>query len=150
MDAKRAAAAGVIATASMTALLMVEPSIGLPKIAIGETLSSSMSAISSVTAVGPAGGWLLDLIVGVVFAMIYAAYFDQRLPGSRFVRGLLFGVVVFIVAQLIFAPATGSGFFSHGDLELLAGGLLGHLVYGGVVGYVYGGEVPSPAAAPGA
>ena len=41
MDAKRAAAAGVIATASMTALLMVEPSIGLPKIAIGETLSSS-------------------------------------------------------------------------------------------------------------
>ena len=41
MDAKRAAAAGLIGTASMTALLLVEPSIGLPQIAIGQTLSST-------------------------------------------------------------------------------------------------------------
>jgi Family of unknown function (DUF6789) len=139
MDAKRAAAAGVIATASMTALLMVEPSVGLPKIAIGETLSSSMSAVSSFTAVGPAGGWVVDVIVGVLFAWIFAAYLYNRLPGSPFVRGLLFGCGVFVLAQLVFAPITGSGVFSRGDLELLAGGLLGHLVYGGVVGFVYAG-----------
>ena len=56
MNAKRAMAAGAIATASMTALLLVEPSIGLPQIAIGQIVSSTMSAVSSHTAVGPAGG----------------------------------------------------------------------------------------------
>ncbi|MGA9838132.1 MAG: DUF6789 family protein [Gemmatimonadaceae bacterium] len=138
MDTKRAAAAGTIATAAMTALLLVEPSIGLPKIAIGEILSSTMSAISSRTAVGPSVGWLVDLAVGIVFALIYAGYLDRRLPGTSIGRGLLFGFIVFIVAQLVFAPLTGSGVFSGGDIVLLAGGLLGHLVYGVVVGYIYG------------
>ncbi len=137
MNAKRAMAAGAIATASMTALLLVEPSIGLPQIAIGQIVSSTMSAVSSRTAVGPAGGWVVDLIVGIVFAMVYAGYFDRRLPGGGFTRGLLFGCLLFVFAQLTFAPITGSGFFSRGDFQLLIGGLLGHLVYGGVVGYVY-------------
>jgi hypothetical protein len=143
MDTRRAAAAGIIATASMTALLMVEPSIGLPKIAIGEILSSSMSAVSSVTAIGAAGGWVIDAILGIAFALIYARYLNARLPGGAIARGLLFGCGLFVLAQLIFAPLTGNGVFSGGDLELLAGGLLGHLVYGAVVGYVYG-SAPQP------
>lgn len=147
MDTKRAAAAGAIATASMTALLMVEPSIGLPKIAIGEIVSSMMSAVSSHIPVGAAGGWIIDLVVGILFALIYAGYLERRLPGGPLVRGLLFGVLVFIVAQLVFAPLTGSGVFSGGDVELLAGGLLGHLVYGSVVGYIYGGGAAASTAA---
>ena len=149
MDTRRAAAAGLIATGAMTALLMVEPSIGLPQIAMGETLSSTMTAISSHTAVGPAGGWLVDFVVGILFAMFYAAYLEHRLPGTPFLRGLLFGCVVFVLAQLIFAPLSGNGLFSHGDVEMLVGGLLGHLVYGGVVGYVYGGAGALPETASG-
>jgi uncharacterized membrane protein YagU involved in acid resistance len=149
MDTKRAATAGLIGTATMTALLLVEPSIGLPKIAIGEMLSSSMSALSSQTSMGPAAGWVVDALVGIVFALIYAGVLDRRLPGTPVVRGLLFGVLVFILAQLIFAPLTGSGLFSSGDVVLLLGGLLGHLVYGSTVGYVYGGSgTSSTASAP--
>lgn len=147
MNGRRAAAAGVIATATMTALLMVEPSIGLPKIAIGETLSTSMSAISSFTSIGPAGGWIVDVVVGIVFAWIYAGVLDSRLPGGVLARGALFGVGIFVLAQLVFAPLTGSGVFSHGDAQLLAGGLLGHLVYGCVVAYVYAGDGRAPVAA---
>jgi hypothetical protein len=36
-------------------------------------------------------------------------------------------------------PLVGGGVFSHGDVELLAGSLVGHLVYGGVIGWIYGG-----------
>ncbi len=144
MDTKRAAVAGVIATAAMTALLMVEPSIGLPQIAIGETLSSVMTGISPHTAVGPAGGWLVYIVVGIGFAMFYAAFLESRLPGTPFLRGVLFGCGLFVLAQSVFAPLSGSGVFSHGDVELLVGGLLGHLVYGGVVGYVYGGAGALP------
>ncbi len=147
MDTKRAVAAGAIATASMTALLLVEPSIGLPQIAIGQMVSTTLTAVSSRTAIGPAWGWIIDLIVGVVLAMIYAGYFDKRLPGSSFVRGLIFGCIVFLVAQLVFAPITGSGFFSGGNIQMLIGGLLGHLVYGVVVAYIYAGPDTAPAAA---
>lgn len=143
MDTKRAVAAGAIATASMTALLLVEPSVGLPQIAIGQIVSSTMSAVSSHTAVGPALGWLIDLAVGIVLALIYAGWVGRKLPGSPFVRGLWFGAIVFVAAQLVFAPLTGSGVFSGGDVQLLIGGLLGHLVYGGVVGYVCGEEAKS-------
>ncbi len=122
----------------MTALLLVEPSIGLPKIAIGEILSSTMSAISARTTMGPAAGWVVDLLVGILFALIYAGLVDRQLPGTPMVRGFLFGCIVFVIAQLVFAPLTGSGIFSGGDVVLLLGGLLGHLVYGGVVGYIYG------------
>jgi hypothetical protein len=71
--------------------------------------------------------------------VIYAGYLERRLPPTPAVRGLLFGCIVFAVAQLVFAPLTGSGVFSGGDIVLLVGALLGHLVYGGVVGYIYGG-----------
>jgi len=138
MNAKRAVAAGVIATASMTSLLLVEPSIGFPRIAVGSILSGVISAVSSHAPIGAVWGWVLDVVVGAVFALVYAAYLVDRLPGSGFVRGLLFGCMVFVLAQLVFAPMTGTGVFSHGDIELLAGGLLGHLVFGGVLGYVYG------------
>ena len=149
MNAKRAMAAGAIATASMTALLLVEPSIGLPQIAIGQIVSSTMSTVSSHTAVGPAGGWIIDLVVGIVLAMVYAGWIEKWLPGTPFVRGLLFGCLVFVLAQIVFAPLTGSGFFSGGDIQLLLGGLLGHLVYGGVVGYVYASSASAPAPAAG-
>jgi uncharacterized membrane protein YagU involved in acid resistance len=144
MDTKRATAAGVIGTATMTALLLVEPSIGLPKIAIGEMLSSSMTALSSQTTMGPAAGWILDAVIGVLFALVYAGVLDRRLPGTPLVRGLLFGGLVFVLAQLVFSPLTGSGVFSNGDVVLLLGGLFGHLVYGGTVGYVYGGNSKPP------
>jgi hypothetical protein len=54
-------------------------------------------------------------------------------------RGVLYGCLVFVVAQVVFMPVVGGGFFSRGDPELLAGSLLGHLVYGAVVGWTYGG-----------
>jgi len=51
--------------------------------------------------------------------------------------------LVFVVAQLVFMPLVGGGVFSRGDVELLTGSLLGHLVYGGLIGWIYGGnQVP--------
>jgi energy-coupling factor transporter transmembrane protein EcfT len=110
-------------------------------------LSSIMTAVPSHSSVGAAWGWVIDVALGVLFALIYAGYFVNRLTGSAVVRGLLFGCMVFVLSQLVFAPMTGTGVFSGGDIELLIGGLLGHLVFGGVLGYVYG-EGKAPAAQP--
>ena len=138
MNAKRAVIAGLIGTAAMTALLLVEPSVGLPKIAIGQILSTSLGLASAYLPFGPALGWVIDFLVGVVLALIYAGFLIHRLPGGALLRGALYGTLVFVVAQLVFMPLVGGGVFSNGDLELLAGSLLGHLVYGGLVGWLYG------------
>lgn len=138
MNAARAAAAGLVGTGVMTALLLVEPSVGLPKIAMGQVLSSSLGLASAHLAIGPALGWLLHFVIGILLALVYAAAFDRRLPGPALARGLIYGALVFVVAQLVFMPLVGGGVFSHGDVELLAGSLLGHLVYGGLTGWIYG------------
>ena len=139
MNVARAAIAGLVGTAAMTALLLVEPSIGLPKIAIGQVLSTSLGLTTAHLAVGPALGWCLHFGIGIVLAVIYAAAFDARLPGPPIVRGMLYGAMVFVVAQVVFMPLVGGGFFSRGDLELITGSLLGHLLYGGVIGWSYHG-----------
>jgi uncharacterized membrane protein YagU involved in acid resistance len=138
MDTKRAAAAGAIATGVMTALWLVEPSIGLPKIAVGQLLSTAMSVSVARGNAGPVGGWIVHLGVGTVLALIYDATFVRWLPGPPAVRGAVYGAIVFIVAQIAFMPLVGAGVFSHGDIELLTGSLLGHLVYGIVVGWICG------------
>jgi uncharacterized membrane protein YagU involved in acid resistance len=138
MNASRAIAAGAIATASMTALLLIEPSVGLPEIAIGQLLSTSLSFTTAVLSAGPAVGWLLHFLVGIGWALLYAGVVVDRLPGTPFVRGILYGVVVFLLAQAVLMPMVGAGFFSRGDVSTLVGSFLGHLVYGGVLGWTYG------------
>jgi uncharacterized membrane protein YagU involved in acid resistance len=138
MNLSRAAVAGLLGTAAMTALLLVEPSIGLPKIAMGQVLSTSLGLTTAHLSIGPALGWALHFLIGMALAVTYAAAFDRRLPGTGVVRGLTFGILVFVVAQVVFMPLVGGGIFSRGDSELLAGSLLGHLLYGGVVGWTYG------------
>jgi uncharacterized membrane protein YagU involved in acid resistance len=138
MNVTRAAVAGLLGTAAMTALLLVEPSIGLPKIAMGQVLSTSLGLTTAHLSIGPALGWVLHFCIGMALAVIYAAAFDRRLPGSAVVRGMLYGALVFVVAQVVFMPLVGGGVFSRGDSELLAGSLLGHLLYGGIVGWTYG------------
>lgn len=138
MNATRAVAAGLIGTAAMTALLLVEPSLGLPEIAIGQILSTALGLAPAYLPVGPAAGWVLDFLAGALFALVYAGVFERRLPGGAAIRGTLYGIIVFVLAQLVFMPLVGGGVFSRGDLAMIAGSLLGHLVYGGVVGWIYG------------
>jgi len=144
MHTQRAAAAGAIGTAVLTALWLVEPSIGLPKIAVGQILSTLMSVSVAHLNVGAVGGWLVHFGIGVVLALVYARFFAHRLPGRPAARGATYGVMVFVVAQIVLTPLLGVGFFSKGDMELLVGSLLGHLAYGAVVGWIYGLPAPAP------
>ena len=138
MDLKRAVAAGIAGTAVMTVVLLWAPLVGLPKLAIGELLSSSLAVSVVFLRVGPVGGWLIHGIVGIALALLYGAVFAARLPGPPATRGALYGILVFLVAQLVFMPAVGAGVFSRGDPGLLVGSFVGHLVYGALVGAIYG------------
>ena len=64
---------------------------------------------------------------------------EPGFPGRPLTRGALYGVAIFLVSQVTFMPLVGAGLFSRGDLPLLAGSLIGHLLYGTLVASVYHG-----------
>src|SRR5512140_3696309 len=120
MHAKRAVAAGMIGTGVLTALWLVEPSIGLPRIAVGQILGTFMSVSVAHLHVGAVGGWIAHFVVGILFALLYAWRLADHIAGPSLLRGALFGTILFILAQTVFMPLVGAGFFARGNLELLA------------------------------
>ena len=56
---------------------------------------------------GPAPyGWGIAVIHvnGIAFALLYATVIAQYLPGEPYIKGLIFGGILYIGAMLIFVP----------------------------------------------
>lgn len=136
-NVRRAAVAGLIGTAAMTGLWQAEMQLGLARFAVGDILSNLLAVVTAHTRLGPLMGWVLHFTAGILLALLYAAWAGPRrhLPIAW---GLLYGATIFLVAQLVFMPLVGAGLFSRGDAAMLTGSLVGHLVYGGLVGLIYG------------
>lgn len=83
----------------MTVLMLASPMIGMPDMDLGAMLGNFFRISSGA-------GWVMHFIIGCLLAVIYAAFFASRLPGSAPVRGALYGVIVFFVAHLEFLPST--------------------------------------------
>lgn len=139
MNVKRILLAGLAGTAAMSMLMLAAPLMGMPRMPIGDMLGNFLH-------IGPAAGWAMHFLIGVTLAGIYGALFASRLPGPVAARGALFGVAVFFLAQLVVTPMMGGGVFSGGNLPVIAGSLMGHLVYGTIVGALYGGVARRSAA----
>jgi uncharacterized membrane protein YagU involved in acid resistance len=129
-NVKRAVVSGLTGTIVMTALMLVAPKMGLPPMNIGAMLGSVMGGSLVL-------GWMAHFIIGTVLAIIYAALFASRLPGPGFLRGATYGLLPWLMAQLVVMPMMGAGVFS-GSFFAAAGSLMGHLVYGATLGAIYG------------
>lgn len=126
----RAGLAGVLATMVMTAVgLWIAPLMGLPAMNPAAMLTGAMGGSVAL-------GWLAHLMVGTTLALAYAVV-APRLPGSPALRGALYGLAPWLVAQTVVVPMMGMPVFS-GSALLAMGSLIGHLVYGAVLGAAYG------------
>jgi uncharacterized membrane protein YagU involved in acid resistance len=88
-------------------------------------------------------GWVGHLIIGSILAVIYAAS-AGRLRGAAWVRGATFAIAPFLMAQVVVMPMMGMPVFS-GSAPMAMGSLIGHVIYGAVVGAIYGDASPAPA-----
>lgn len=83
----------------------------------------------------------LHITFGLLWAAVYAYFVEPRMWGAHWVRGIVFAVVPFILSVLVFFPLTGGGFMGiglgAGPLPFL-GNLVLHVVYGAVLGSMYG------------
>lgn len=89
--------------------------------------------------------WMLGMIVHfmngtIIFPLIYVFVLYGFVPGKPWTKGLLWGVVLWLLAQLAVMPMMGGGFFSAqmGGMMAAMGSLVGHLVYGATLGAVTG------------
>ena len=134
----RAVIAGLAGTAAMTAMMLMAPMMGMPPMNIGRMLGSVMGG--SVVL-----GWIAHFMIGTVLAVLYAHFFARRVPGPVALRGAAFSLIPWLMAQMVVMPMMGAGFFS-GSIVIAAGSLMGHVIYGLVLGAVYGrGERHTPA-----
>jgi len=124
----RAMLAGFVATLAMTFLGWVATRMGVPFLNWASALGH--------TAGGALFGYFLFFVMGVVLAVLYVAFFHERLPGSSWKRGLFFAFMMWVATCAALAPLFHMGFFM-GSLVVAFGTLLTYMLYGGVLGYLY-------------
>lgn len=113
----KTAVAGVAGTVAMTALTMVAPMMGMPKMSPPDMLSGMMNAPVFL-------GWVMHFMIGVTFAFLY--FFTlKKWKASSCVKGPVFGILAFVIAQVVMLMM-----MPMGDMAMLMGSLMGHIVYG--------------------
>lgn len=130
----RTIVAGIIGTTAMTALALMGPLMGMPEMKTGEMLAAFMG-------IPPTIGWIAHFMIGSILAVLYGVVFSKIIPGTSLLKGAVYGVMPWLVLQVMLSPMMGSGFFSlrtPSPTLFLLGSLMGHIMYGAVVGAVYG------------
>lgn len=123
---------GVIGAAVMSIVMWVAPMVGIPKMSPPDMLSMMLGVPIIV-------GWLMHFMIGIIFAMTYAFYFInlvKKIRNSIF-RGVIFGIAVFIFAQIMLAilDAVMGGMppTEESIVLIMTGSIIGHIVFGIVV-----------------
>jgi uncharacterized membrane protein YagU involved in acid resistance len=126
----RIATAGVAGTAVMTMVgLWGAPMMGMPAMNPADMLAGAMGGL-------PVVGWMAHFMIGIVLAGGYALV-AAWLPGPAAARGAVYGIAPWLMAQVAVMPMMGMPVFS-GSVAMAMGSLVGHLVYGGIVGALVG------------
>src|SRR5215510_11176688 len=126
----RGIVAGFVATVVLSAMMLMKQSMGLMPGLDPIGMITSMAGASS-----PAIGWIGHLVIGTIFWGIGFAIVSPYLPGPHWLRGAIFATG----AWLVMMPIAGAGLFGQ-RLRMMTPvvTLVPHLVFGVVLGGVYG------------
>lgn len=90
-------------------------------------------------------GWLMHFMIGIILAVNYAViFYSKSNTQPLWLRGAIFGIIPWFMAQIMIMPMMSmmngmpfsSGLFS-GSIIMTTASLVGHLVYGAVLGSIY-------------
>jgi hypothetical protein len=140
----RAIAGGFVATLVMTMMIYLAPHMGMPNMDIAGMIGSRMNGGQVPAALS--GAWWLGLTVHfllgtLLFPLLYAYFVYGLLPGQPWVRGVIWGGVLWLVNMGMVMPMMGKGFFASGTpqpVPTVVEALIGHLIYGAILGAIAG------------
>ena len=145
MNIFNAVISGILGTLAISMVMAVAPKMGMPKMNIVDMLSTMFGKPNLVL------GWMMHLMMGVVFALIYAFLWSLGIGSPGWLSGLIFCAAHWLVVGLMMGliPMMHAG-IKNGDVEApglwmtnqggmlsFVGGLMGHMVFGLVVALVY-------------
>lgn len=147
MNIVGAIVAGLVGTVIMSMVMMMAPKMGIPKMAIWEMLGSMFSPDGN-----GASGWVMHLMMGVIFGIVYAALWAVGIGSATVISGALFGLVHWLIVGVMMGaiPMIHAGIkagsvstpgvfmLNSGGMMAFMGGLIGHIIFGVVVALVYG------------
>jgi len=90
-------------------------------------------------------GWVVLFVTGTAIGIGFAAldsHVEHVTGAGEIVRGAMFGILIWVALLLLFIPFYGTEAISMGFLIAV---LLTNIVYGGVMGWVYGALQPETA-----
>lgn len=118
---------GIVGTIIMTIVMMIAPMMGMPKMSPPAMLAGMMNM--------PLGmGWIIHFIIGVMFAFAYTYLFAPKVKiGNIFLKGAVFGFVVFVFAQIMMAimgAMLPMPKMEGSIMLMIIGSIIGHVIYG--------------------
>lgn len=135
----RAVLGGFAGTVVMTVMMyVVSPMMMGMKMDVADMLGSMLG-------IGWALGMVMHFMLGtIVFPAVYTFALYSWLPGGPTVKGGVWGAMLWVIAQTMVMPMAGAGFFSSamGGMMAVIGSLVGHLMYGGLLGAITGEGEP--------
>ena len=136
----RGVLAGLVATLTISMFMILRLSAGLmpwynPIEIMNLTAQRALGTPNSM-----AVGWTIHFVVGsLIWGTLYGLMESDLPGGSDMRRGLVFGLGAWLVVMVTVFPLAGSGFFGMGfGLIAPLSTLLGHIVFGLVLGATYG------------
>jgi hypothetical protein len=135
--------AGFFATLVLSTLMVMKAMMGMmPQLNIITMLSAMFGSNS------PALGWLLHFMIGTVMWGALFALVQERLPGTTLtLRGISFGIAVWLVMMIAVMPMAGAGFFGlHFGIAAPLMTLMLHMVFGATLGASFGWQRQAVAA----
>ncbi len=134
----RAAAAGFIATYIATRWGYLGATVGLRRLDLISFVGAQVSQRDSSPDFIYNWGAILHYVDGMILAVIFSLYFYSRLPGPVLFRGLIYSILVWIGAGLVYLPLAGGGLFgaTFGGPFVWAV-LISHIVWGIALGAFY-------------
>jgi len=111
----------------MTIVMMIAPMMGMPKMSPPDMLAGMMGMPVIV-------GWVMHFMIGIIFAFGYTYLFAPKVKiNNLFVKGAVFGFVVFIFAQIMMAimgAMLPMPKMEGSMMLMMIGSIMGHIIYG--------------------
>ena len=130
---------GFIATFVMTMVSLLQGGIGLPTIDIGHILKESFNYVHGEDMYSILWGNSAYYLGGMLMALIWVVFLQHRIPGKWILQGIIFGIIITVVAGAIIAPLTslaaGDSFgifyvYTWFPVRVLIAGILMHVSFG--------------------
>ena len=128
--------AGLAATVVLSVLMVMKGKMGLmPDVNVIAMLAGKMGGDIMM-------GWAAHFMIGVIgYGLVYALIFSELPFGNHTTRGIVMGITGWLVMMVAVMPMMGAGLFGlsmPSGMMVPVATLMLHIVFGAVLGFVYG------------